>query len=775
MISSYCLVGIEYVIFCAMSIVLHRKHMGRCSKGELALFYLVSRILPVLIMQDTPGGVWRNLILDAVVLCVLAAIVIKRNGKERIEVVLSWYLFQPVLALAILSGSLKRELVLAVAVLVGFYVLDAAMKRKQALTMYAYLLATAGAFCVLYAMDILGQTVQQLEDKAKLPVLLAIGGLGIFLGGAIFLVSLARTKTQRTSKKSAEETCVCAWPKQEVPESRVTGKDLLIMGILTVLFGVAVFFRLGSQEAPETSMNFETSGEEYGEIVLQFDEPVTVSAVYVNLGYAGLRNVSLSYVKPNQAQWTVLDGDYTLKSAFAWNQIQVGQELQYFGIVLRESNMQIFEIICIDDKGNKLLPSNAQDYKELFDEQELYPEKNSYYYQTMFDEVYHARTAYEFVHKLPIYETSHPPLGKTLISLGIRIWGMNPFGYRVVCAFLGTALIPVMYLLALWVGRKREIAIFSTVLICTAFMNYTLSRIATLDILVAFFVMLLFVFTYRVICMLRERRSFKEISIWILLTGITMGFTIAVKWTGVYACIGVVILFFYYMGGAIRDVQDIKQNAGYYWKLFAVCMLCFVVIPLAIYTISFWPFLSQQTGKNLIQIAFENSKGMLTYHANTVFDHPYSSEWYEWLIDKQPLLDSYSRSDSEHVSIVATFCNPLICFVGLIALVYHVYLWKSKKDWNAPFILIMYASVLIPWLFVHRTVFIYQYCLGYLCLPVMIGNMCSRQKKGKWWMIGIAAVSVILFGMFFPVMSGMSVKQTYVQTCLRWAESWPFR
>ena len=51
---------------------------------------------------------------------------------------------------------------------------------------------------------------------------------------------------------------------------------------------------------------------------------------------------------------------------------------------------------------------------------------------------------------------------------------------------------------------------------------------------------------------------------------------------------------------------------------------------------------------------------MLTYHESTVFDHPYSSEWYEWIWMKRPLLDAYTTLPDGKISVVATFGNPLI-------------------------------------------------------------------------------------------------------------------
>ena len=38
------------------------------------------------------------------------------------------------------------------------------------------------------------------------------------------------------------------------------------------------------------------------------------------------------------------------------------------------------------------------------------------------------RQGYEQLHKMPVYETTHPPLGKDLIMVGIAMFGMTGFG-----------------------------------------------------------------------------------------------------------------------------------------------------------------------------------------------------------------------------------------------------------------------------------------------------------------------------------------------------------
>ena len=86
----------------------------------------------------------------------------------------------------------------------------------------------------------------------------------------------------------------------------------------------------------------------------------------------------------------------------------------------------ILDVQCDDPNGPAL----------LFDEQQLIPQNPSQLNSTYFDEIYHARTAWEHKNGMSPYEVTHPPLGKIIIMLGISLFGMTPFGWRVAGACL---------------------------------------------------------------------------------------------------------------------------------------------------------------------------------------------------------------------------------------------------------------------------------------------------------------------------------------------------
>lgn len=174
---------------------------------------------------------------------------------------------------------------------------------------------------------------------------------------------------------------------------------------------------------------------------------------------------------------------------------------------------------------------------------------------------------------------------------------------------------------------------------------------------------------------------------------------------------------------------------------------------------------------------WENQQLMLHYHEETVFEHPYASEWYEWAWIKRPLLDAYTSLKSGKISVVSTFGNPVIWWSVIPALFYNIYLWQIRQDKIAGYLCISYASMLFPWLFIHRTVFIYQYFACSMIQILMLGN-CLRffwerdpKRTRKAALLYLAAV-IGAFLLFYPVLSGYPVKQEFAEQWLEWLEGW---
>lgn len=575
----------------------------------------------------------------------------------------------------------------------------------------------------------------------------------------------------------------------------------ILVLILTMLYAVVVFFRLGSTKAPQTYLSFQTPSAKERRIEVSFADEIKLDRIDFYLGEQSKRTVTVSSYKQKKGKWKILEENQLLKTPFAWNSVSLKRIVQTVAIDFLDEEVQIFEIVFVDSEGNRVLPENWQEYEAVFDEQELHPEYATYYEGTMFDEAYYDRTAYELIHGLPLFEKTHPPLGKILISLGVLMFGMTPFGWRFACACFGVAMVPLMYAFAKRISGQQKFALFAAFLFCLEFMHLTLSRIATLDSIVAFFVLGMFYWMYDAIVELKkdaeicqaknhqsenpqletsQMKSLRKVSLnkkvigELLVCGFFSGCAVATKWTGCYALAGIGVLFlgFVWMEFA-SSWGKLRQNIGFLLKLCGICIVVFVLIPISIYVLSYLPYLRCEGEQNLLKVVMDNTKMMFSYHVNADFFHAYSSEWYEWLWDKRPFLDSYRKVADGKVSSVATFGNPVIWWSGLAAWLHNLYLGIWKKDRTAVYLCVSYLAMLVPWMFIHRTVFIYQYYICSIILVLLLTYSFYRMNRyQKRVMFVFTLIAMMLFFMYLPVLTGYPVNPDYVNGWLEWMKSW---
>lgn len=576
--------------------------------------------------------------------------------------------------------------------------------------------------------------------------------------------------------------------------TKIDKKDCNSMVLLMVIFAILSIIRLGSMKAPQTA--FAMKSDTTKEIVLDLGEEKNVDHLSAFLGYQGGRKVVISSYDVDQKKWEVIkpiieesneseeakseiEESRIIQSVFAWNDIEVKQKIRYLGIVAQDDECYLNELAIVDENGQLIMPIDANRYEALFDEQALYLKNPSYFDRTMFDEVYHARTAYEFIHQYTTYETTHPPLGKIIISLGIRAFGMTPFGWRIAGEIFGIIMIPLMYLFAKKCFRSSEAAMITTILLTFDFMHFTLSKIATIDIFIAFFILLMYYFMYQYCCLDLMRIPLKKSFISLGLCGISMGLGIATKWTGVYAAAGLAVLFFGHLWQVYLTVSEDRRRE-YYQKVVATlafCIVFFIVIPLTIYCLSYIPLVGGREYNGLVDKAIDNMKSMYQYHSRLVATHPYESTWYQWPYMKRPLLQELTRRDDGMVCSISCMGNPLVWWPGIIAVLYVFKCWLWDKDKKAEFLSIAYSAQLIPWMFVTRCTFIYHYfpcsLFTILCLGYCLNKMRQSSKLMKNLVVVYVIGVLVTFVMFYPVISGQWHVEADAVMWLKWLDGWP--
>ena len=777
--SAFVYTGIACLIF----YYLLKKRIGTDFKNyslpDTAAFWVFMRICPLFMLETRTMMNYGCLAADTIILVSLTVIVSLFVDKNAGKTAAALYIFSPLPIVGIIGGILGCTLIsfAAAAVLCIVYVIGKNLGKNSAADLVnEYVLLSAGEYLIL--SDIKSGGTSELFGSGKFPVFAAAGAALLILTAVLTVrkIGLIR-KGKAPCVNTANETEL--HKKSLDKRTEVFGKkDIVLMSALTAIYAAAVFFRLGSFSVPQTKMDF-AGADGKRDIIIDLGEYDEVSCVDVFLGYKGGAEIALSAFDENAGEWVLIDKDIRLDYPFEWNRVPVGQTLRYIGAVFTDEEVSnaycVSEIVVISTNGERIMPVNTAEYPELFDEQELYPKHSTYYDQMIFDEIYHGRTAYEFLNGLPLYEVTHPPLGKIMISVGIALFGMNPFGWRFVPALIGTLIVPIVYLFCRKISGRTDIAFIGAALFCTEFMHYTLSRIATIDIIAAMFIMLMFFFMYCFVGELDKSGSLTRQYVWLLLCGASTALAVSVKWTGVFAAIGIAVIFFVNVYEKCAADGGLVKNKDYLSQLLMVCVVSFIMLPAAVYCLSYIPVSRVYTDENIVELAVDNAKYMLDYHSGEISDHPFSSEWYEWLTDKRPVLDAFTYiSEENSVSTISTFGNPLLLLVGLAAVLHNIQLWRIKGCRTARTLVTAYLAMLMPWMFIHRAVFIYQYFVCIIILILLISNSLVNMKKPSRNGLVLLGASLVLFILFFPVISGAEVDREFVSKCLEWLPTWQF-
>ena len=465
------------------------------------------------------------------------------------------------------------------------------------------------------------------------------------------------------------------------------------------------------------------------------------------------------------------------------------------------------ELIFVNEQGEVLAPAtidrvdtpshDAQsDLSHLFDESQTKPDRPDVLNGMYFDELYHGRTAYEHLHGLQPYENTHPPLGKVFIMLGISLFGMNPFGWRCVGTLFGVLMVPIFYLFGKRLLKNSYAALFVTTLFTFDFMHFVQTRIATIDVYGVFFILLMYYFMYEYWQMNFYRDGLSKTLRPLALSGLFFGIGAASKWICIYAGGGLALIFFFSLGkrfseymlarsalkrgerGAQRMVDKTAPFFRNLWITLAICVLMFIVVPVAIYIASYTPYFLVKEHPYSLSGVGEVQQNMFRYHSELTARHPYESDWWTWPLAIRPIFYFQAqRLPSGLGGVISSFGNPLVWWVGLlcvVALIVRAARMK-KLDHTTTFLLFGLAAQFLPWALITRATFIYHYFASVPFIILATGYLFKvwegRWSKAKALSAVLMGAVVILFFVYYPALSGLVVSRSYLDA-LKWLPSW---
>ena len=365
-------------------------------------------------------------------------------------------------------------------------------------------------------------------------------------------------------------------------------------------------------------------------------------------------------------------------------------------------------------------------------------------------------------------------------------------------------------------------------------MHFVQTRIATIDSFGVLFIILMFLFMFWYYSISFYDVPLKKTFIPLGLCGLSFGLGAASKWICLYAGVGLAIIFFITMARRIKECALARKNLenpalspqqkAYLKKIsdtcvlnicytVLFCILVFIIIPLVIYCLSYYPYWNVQgESRPWYKIVWDNQVSMYTYHSTLDATHGFQSDWYTWPVIYRPMWFYAGKELPQgQMECISTFGNPIVWYMGLVCTLLALVSFvckitsnknlaekhetgilrifdcgdadlsdKTERDKNLLlFAFIGIACNLLPWVGISRCIFIYHYFASVpfiMIFTVYIYREIARKNKKVAAILSVLLiiVALILFIMFKPIWTGTQVSKDYVNTYLRWFESWIF-
>lgn len=385
----------------------------------------------------------------------------------------------------------------------------------------------------------------------------------------------------------------------------------------------------------------------------------------------------------------------------------------------------------------------------------------------------------------------HPEVGKWLIGLGEHLFGMDPGGWRVASAVVGTLLITVMVRLGRRLTGSTLLGAVAGLLLCFDGMEFMLSRLALLDIFLAFFLVC------AVHCLVADRdwgraRMAQLVTAghrpgpggwgpvrglrwrpWRLAAGICFGLACGTKWNAVYPLAAFGLLVWMWDAGARRSIGVRSPRL----RSFVVDALpafgYLVVVAFVVYVLTwtgwllhagayekalsdtqygpYWGNYLKQDTHGFLAETVRSLRSLWHYH-HDVYEfhtkfldsatHAYQSTPQGWLILNRPVgiqadlgikpgtQGCTAPADSTCLRQELLLGTPALWWGGVLALLYAVYGWVAKRDWRFGVAVVGVVASWLPWIpNDDRPIFSY-YAIAIIPFTVLALVLCLGSLMG---------------------------------------------
>ncbi len=420
--------------------------------------------------------------------------------------------------------------------------------------------------------------------------------------------------------------------------------------------------------------------------------------------------------------------------------------------------------------------------------------------------------------------TVHPPLGKSLISVGEWLFGYNGWGWRFTAALAGTLMIILVVRIARRLTRSTLLGAIAGVLLIADGMSHLQSRMGMLDIFLAFFVLAAFG------CVLVDRDQVRSrlatalaegwatesrfgprlgVRWWRLGAGVMLGLACGVKWSGLYwiAAFGLLTVLF---DATARRAAGVRRPwLGALVRDTLPGIAAIVVVAMLAYVATWWAWFGGETSLDrylvapdgvgvfsVVKAAFGSllsyHESVFTFHSELVTKpgeaHPWESKPWTWPMGLRPMLYYYEGSTTgcgEITCVSATMLigTPALWWLALPMIAWSAWRIATRLDWRYAAVMVGYMAGLLPWFINIDRQMYYFYATPMapflvLGITLALGHILGSSRAGPERRgTGLLAVALYVglvvanFIWLWPILNGDSITEARWQAEL-WLPSW---
>lgn len=358
----------------------------------------------------------------------------------------------------------------------------------------------------------------------------------------------------------------------------------------------------------------------------------------------------------------------------------------------------------------------------------------------VFDEVYHAYTAKEYLKgnkdawspwgKSPsgvAFEWLHPPVAKEIMTLSMFLLrSTDAWAWRLPGALFGILSVFLLYKLALLLFKNQIVALISTFIFSIDGLVFVQSRIGMNDVYLVTFVLL------SVIFFVQKKYLF---------SALLMGIACATKWSGIYLAFMYLPILLYQ-----RQLKTIVY---------------FIIIPPAVYILSYTHyFLMGYKWSDFVELHNQ----IWWYQTHLKATHAYSSPWWSWPLNLYPVwyFVDYQKNT---IANIFTSGNPPVFWFGTISLILTMWSFIKKKTTGLLIIILGFLVFWLPWALAPRIMFLYHFSPSVPFLSLSLGYQLSlalEKQQTRNIAFVILFLLILSFILIFPFLTAIPIPKSFI-------------